>query len=320
MSSIEVRPFRRADREQLTGLVNAHVAAVVPGMSVSVNTVMSQLEREPGEFIVDPWVSERATLVAEQRQAVVAAAHLLRYGTDPAVSESYRDAGEIRWFLFWPGAPYWPDAPEAGDALLAACVDQLERWGVSRQHADGALPAPGVYGIPEQWPHIRSSLERAGFVHEGQVEIIFLADVDALPLPDREPITGLALRRSVGGNGTRLSAVLGDEVVGYIEVETRGASERLPRLGGWADIGNLHVKDEHRRRGVASWLVAQAGEWLRLARVDRLLAYAWPEQADEIGLLENVGFRELTRTQRGWTRAPSRRPAPSPSARPGWAA
>jgi hypothetical protein len=80
MPSVEVRPFRRGDREQLTALVNAHVQAVVPGVSVSVNTVMSQLERDPGEFIVDPWVAERATLVAEQRGRVAAAAHLLRYG------------------------------------------------------------------------------------------------------------------------------------------------------------------------------------------------------------------------------------------------
>lgn len=79
MSTIEVRPFRRSDRDQVTYLVNAHAAAVVPGISVSVNTVMSQLEREPAEFIVDAWVSERATLVAEQRGRVVAAAHLLRY-------------------------------------------------------------------------------------------------------------------------------------------------------------------------------------------------------------------------------------------------
>jgi hypothetical protein len=81
MSEVQVRSFRRADREQLTALVNAHVQAVVPGVSVSVNTVMSQLERDPGEFIVDPWVAERATLVAEQRHRVVAAAHLLRYRT-----------------------------------------------------------------------------------------------------------------------------------------------------------------------------------------------------------------------------------------------
>src|SRR5918912_3577019 len=108
MSSIEVRPFRRSDREQLTQLVNAHVAAVVPGVSVSVNTVMSQLEREPGEFIVDPWVTERATLVAEQRGRVVAAAHLLRYGAGEEVGEAYRDNAELHWLLYWPRANHWP--------------------------------------------------------------------------------------------------------------------------------------------------------------------------------------------------------------------
>src|SRR5580693_9425145 len=54
MSSIEVRPFRRGDRDQLTDLVNGHAAAVVPGAGVSVAVMLSQLEREPGEFIVDP--------------------------------------------------------------------------------------------------------------------------------------------------------------------------------------------------------------------------------------------------------------------------
>lgn len=54
MSSTEIRPFHRADRDQLTALVNAHVQAVVPGVAVSVNTVLSQLEREPDEYVVDP--------------------------------------------------------------------------------------------------------------------------------------------------------------------------------------------------------------------------------------------------------------------------
>ena len=82
MSTIAVRPFRRSDRDQLTQLVNAHAEAVVPGLSVSVNTVLASLERQPGEFIVDPWVAERVTLVAEQQNRVAAAAHLLRYFAD----------------------------------------------------------------------------------------------------------------------------------------------------------------------------------------------------------------------------------------------
>ena len=315
MSSIEVRPFRRSDRDQLTDLVNAHAEAVVPGMSVSVNAVLRQLERDPGEFIVDPWVSERATLVAEQGNRITAAAHLLRYFADERAGESYRGSGEIRWLVFWPlapaGNPYWPDPRLGAEELIAACVRQLDGWGVAWQGADGALPADGVYGVPEQWPHIRALYQRAGFTHTGDTLIVYLARIEDLRRA-AEPVAGLALRRSVGINGTRLSAVLGTDVIGYIEVETLAAGERLPRHGGWADIGNLRVTEEYRRRGVATWLLGQAAEWLDLGQVARLLAYASFEDSGDAGhraFLAAAGFRELTRTQRGWTRGPARLPA-----------
>jgi GNAT superfamily N-acetyltransferase len=311
MSSIEVRPFRRSDRDQLTDLVNAHAEAVVPGMSVSVNAVLRQLERDAGEFIVDPWVSERVTLVAEQGHRITAAAHLLRYFADERAGESYRGSGEIRWLVFWPlapaGNPYWPDPGLGAEELIAASVRQLDGWGVSRQGADGALPADGVYGVPEQWPHIRALYQRAGFTHTGDTEIVYLARIEDLR-GTAEPVAGLALRRSVGINGTRLSAALGTDVIGYIEVETLAAGERLPRHGGWADIGNLRVTEQHRRRGVATWLLGQAAEWLDLGQVARLLAYASLEDSGDAGnraFLAAAGFRELTRTQRGWTRAPA---------------
>lgn len=47
--------------------------------------------------------------------------------------------------------------------------------------------------------------------------------------------------------------------------------------------------------------MGQAGEWLRLARLDRLLAYAEPEQ-EHVRFLATIGFRELTRTERGFVR------------------
>lgn len=305
MSSIEVRPFRRSDGWQLAALVNAHAAAVVPGVSVSVNAVLSQLEREPGEFIVDPWVVARTTLVAEQRGRVVAAAHLLRYGSHADVGESYRDAGAIRWLLAWPEAPYWPDSADARDVLTAACIAQLERWAVSKQYADGSLPAPGIYGVPVQWPHIEAAYERAGFVHEGKTEILFLARVEDLPrLPRLEepPVPELTVCRSVGINGTRFSAVLDEEVVGFVEVEVFAETGRVPRPSGLADVGDLQVAEQHRRRGIGTWLVGHAAAWLHLGHVDRLLAYSWPEEEDCASFLAAAGFRELTRTRRGWVR------------------
>jgi GNAT superfamily N-acetyltransferase len=315
MLSIEVRPFHRRDREQLTGLVNAHAAAVAPDLGVSVAMVLGQLEREPGEFIVDPWVRERVTLVAGQRDRVAAAAHILRYASDDRVSQSYRGIGEIRWLLFCPeapasGSPYWTDATPAAQQLIAACIRQMDEWGVISQEAGGELPVPGVYGVPEQWPHIRTLYEEAGFKHTGHTEVVYLIRVEDLPHPAEPPLAGLAIRRSVGINGTRLSAVLGEEVTGYIELEIFEGGERLPRHGRWADIGNLHVTQPHRRRGVATWLLAHAADWLRLAQVERLLTYAWLDGQDGTGqsydgyraFLAVSGFLELTRTQRGWTR------------------
>jgi GNAT superfamily N-acetyltransferase len=309
-----VRPFHRRHREQLTELVNAHAAAVVPGMGVSVSMVLSHLERQPGEAIVDPWVCERTTLVGEWRDRVMAAAHLLRFYSDERAGEDYRGAGEIHWLLFWPAAParnrYWPDATEVAEMLIAACVRQLAEWDVSIQGAGGELPVPGVYGVPAQWPHIRALYQGAGFVHTGHTEVVYLARVQDLPHSAAPPIAELALRRSVGINGTRLSAVLSQEVIGYIEIEILEEGERLSRRGGWADVGNLHVAEQHRRRGVGTWLLGQAADWLRLAQVERILTYAWLEGHDPTGqyytdyraFVAASGFIELTRTQRGWTR------------------
>jgi GNAT superfamily N-acetyltransferase len=303
VSSIEVRQFRRADREQLTALVNAHAAAVVPGASVSVNAVLSQLERDPGEFVVDPWVRERLTFVAEQRSRLVAAAHLLRYGDEPQVGESYRSVGELRWFLCWPPAPYWRDSEEAGDALLAACVAQLDRWGVARQYADGTLPVPGVYGVPEQWPHVRAAYGRAGFAAGGRVELVYLVDVEQLAARDVPELPGVELRRSLGINGTRLAAVCAGETVGFVEVDSNlEEAVRVSRLGAWADVGNLWLADGERLEALGGWLLAQAAAWLRLAGVRRLLDYTTPDERERIAFLEAAGFRLLTRTERGWGR------------------
>ena len=300
--TVEVRQFRRDDREQLASLVNAHVGAVVPGMSVSVSRLLTHLEREPEEFIVDPWVVERVTLVAVQRARIAAAAHLQRYRSQPSVGESYRGAGGIRWFICWPNSRYRPEASDAGDVLLGACVAQLDRWGTSRQFADGSLPAPGVYGIPVQWPHVEAALERAGFEHQGRVELIFVRDLEKLVREDPPLPRGVSIRRSLGGNGTRLAALVGEEEVGFIEVEALGDAERLSRSAAWADIGNLFVNEQFRRRGIATTLIQEAARWLRLAHVDRVLAYATPEEDAAIALYTANGFVELTQTRRGWVR------------------
>jgi predicted N-acetyltransferase YhbS len=299
MPDVTIRPFRRSDRDRLTHLVNRHIAAVVPGASVSVHTVMSQLEREPGEFIVDPWVGERVTLVAEQHHDIVAAALLIRFRDDTDVGDAFRGAGEIRWFVFAPfaptGNPHWHDGTGAAHQLMAACVEQLRAWSCSTIIADGSLPHPGVYGVPAQWPHVATLYEASGFTPTGDVEIVLMGETTTLASPNDDE----ALTRSVGINGTRFTLHLDDKTEAWIEVDVLDTSERH-RTSGLADIANLHIPTDAPFVDVGRRLVGVAARWLQLGHVERLLAYAAPDEAVELELLRSCRFVEVTRTRRGW--------------------
>jgi GNAT superfamily N-acetyltransferase len=303
MPETQVRPFARADRDQLATLVNAHISAVVPGVSVSVQALLSHLERDPGEFVVDPWVTQRLTLVAEQRSRVVAAAHLLRYGDDERVGRQFRDTAEIRWLVCWPAAPYWPDAPAAGAALMEACLRTFGSWEVRGTFADGSLPAPGVFGVPEQWPHVAGLYARAGFAGSRR-ETVLIAATDRLAQGLPRPDLPLQLRRTLGINGTRFSAWDGDVVLGYLEIDTNlGEAGRFSRGWGWADVGNLHIEESARRQGVATWLLAHAVDWLELGGIGRMLTYLGEEDGPpEAAFWASAGFATLTTTTRLWQR------------------
>jgi hypothetical protein len=60
---------------------------------------------------------------------------------------------------------------------------------------------------------------------------------------------------------------------------------------------------ELRRRGIGTWLVGDAADWLRLASVERVLDCAIAGDDDEhLAFARRSGRRELTRADRGWSR------------------
>jgi len=71
MAQIEL--FQPAHLPQMQALVNAHLSTLAPGWALPEHFIASHLLRDPGEFIVDPWVTARVTLCATERQRVVAA-------------------------------------------------------------------------------------------------------------------------------------------------------------------------------------------------------------------------------------------------------
>jgi GNAT superfamily N-acetyltransferase len=104
---------------------------------------------------------------------------------------------------------------------------------------------------------------------------------------------------------TRFSAVLEGELVGFVDLLTdltNGGT--LSRLAGWGELDSLYVKEAFRRRGIATWLIGHAADWLRLGHVDRLIAYGMPEETDLLAFAAHVGWRELVRIERGWIRQP----------------
>lgn len=310
----EVRPFARHDRDGLASLANRHIAAVLPGGAIPVATLLSQMERDTREPIVDPWVIDRHTIVGLERDRVVAAAHLKRYGTDTRVGESYHDAGEINWLLCD------PQCLAAGSAVLAAAMAHLEGWTVRTWYADGTLPCLGVYGVPDGWPHVQELLTTAGFDDsKGQIEVLFAGDLAAVEAPGPAPVTDLQIRRVVGPLGTAFEAFLDGERIGVFEIEDSYGTTNS-QLARWADEANHWVAAAHRGQGVGTWLFRHGCAWLRLGGKERLLAYAIERRAHGAEPMEaNVercepyyaryGLTRIGRTRRGWQRTPIVTPA-----------
>lgn len=297
---LALRPFARHDRDGLTRLANAHIAAALPGGAIPTSTLLSQLEQDSDEYIVDPWVVDRHTLVAIEADRVVAAAHLRRYGTAEPVGPDYQDAAEIAWLLCW------PDHLLGGRAVLDAAIEHLRSWRSRIWYADGNLPCPGVYGIAESWPHIAALLADGGFA-PNRAEVLFAGELDAIAGPDGAPVEGMELTRRVGNLGTRFDADLHGELIGSFEVDaslSRGGALRA--MEGWADVANHWVSDAHRGRGIGSWLLREGCAWLRLGGAQRLLAYADHDDAVAAShFYRRFGLGVIGRSQRGWSRDPS---------------
>lgn len=292
--SVTVREFRRDDREQLTSLVNLHVSSVLPGVALSTNVVLSQLEREPQETIVDPWVAERRCLVGITDEALVAAALLLRYADHESVGASYRGAAEIRWLLFEPANR------EAGRDLLDVSLEVVRGWRRAHVYADGSLPAPGCYGIPDSWPHVRALLMDAGFKGPARTELVLVAPCDRLT---GAHIDGAQVTRSVGELGARLELLRDGTSLGFIEVgEISQALTRSTSTLSWTDVGNLSVAEPEMLGEVMPALLSAAADWLLLGGVDRLIDY-YSDDVDPpeyLAVLERRGFSRLSINERGW--------------------
>jgi ribosomal protein S18 acetylase RimI-like enzyme len=308
MISIEL--LRPEHLPQVRTLINAHLGALVPGWAISETLIASQIQRNPGEHIVDPWVIARTTVCALERQRVVAVAHLLCYGAGLEVSQAYHGIGNIDWFFVWPGT----DAAAA--AVLAAADQQFATWGIREQQADIGMLVGPICGVPDVWPHIAAALRTAGYLPlAGRDEMLYGGRIDQIAPPDGPPVDGLTIQRTTGSFGTRFTVGLADQQLGLCEcLADLTEGDAAPALRGWAELAELEVAPDWQRRGIGTWLLRHAIAWLRFGGCDRIvLAVAAEAEAAGAGrFYQRFGWERLARQEKGWYPQRDSNPRSSP--------
>jgi GNAT superfamily N-acetyltransferase len=299
-SPVMIEPFQEAHLFRVQLLINMHLSTLAPGWGLPEVFIARCLHRNPYQETTDPWVQERMTLCALQKQRVVAAAHLLRYGSSPEVNPYYQNAGDLAWFLAW------PNASEAAATLLTAARRQFAAWGVTREYTwDAGIPVGPFVGVPDVWPHIALALETAGYApRAGKEELVYGGPLDAALPGGAPPVAGLTLRRVMGKiDGACFLALVDGAVVGQCECATdltRGGT--LPALRGWGELSELEVSEVWRRRGIGSWLVRQAVAWHRLGGGERMVLSVTPEdeKAGAGRFYQRLGWQVLVRQSTRW--------------------
>lgn len=301
-SMVFIEPLKDTHLEQVQALINMHLSTVVPGWVLPEAFIASHLHRNPGQYIIDPWVHERVTLCAIQVRCVVAAAHLIRYGNGSEVSQWYQNAGDLAWFVSW------PNTEEAAGALLAAARRQFSAWEVMREYAwDAGLPIGPFVGVPDVWPHIANTLEMAGYRPRAGTtgeEIIYGGSLNTALSAASPPVRGLTLRRTMGKiDGTRFIALVDGQEVGQCECATdltQGGA--LPALRGWGELSELSVSEAWRNHGIGTCLVQQAVAWHQLGGGERIiLAVTAQDEAAGAGrFYQRLGWQVLVRQRKGW--------------------
>lgn len=296
---ITIEHLRPEHMTHVTTLLNTHVGAIVPGWAVPEPWLAEKLRRNAGENVVDPWVIERVTLVAIERQSVEAAVHVLRYGSGPEVNPPYHGVVEVDWLLAW------PNAASAAAELLRAVAEQARAWGAKATWLGGGPPIGPFAGVPNVWPHIAAAAEAAGYRRDpGRIEAVYGGVLGDIAVPGAPPLPELHIRRSMGRWGTRFDALNGQHAVGYCEIVTdMTEGGALPSLRGWAELAEIEVEPAYRNRGIGSWLLCHAVAWARLGGCKRLLLIttAEGEAAGTGRLYRRFGWEPLARLAIGWS-------------------
>ncbi len=291
-------PYTSERLPALQTLINAHLEMAIPGWALPAEFIAERLTRHPEQHILDPWGIERRTLFNIEAERVLAAAHLLHYGHNNEVAPDYRNAGDIAWLLFTPGAE------EAGRALLAEARQLMQAWDVRVTYAwDTGLPIPLCSGIPDTWPHLRTLFAEAGFAADAGAEYIFGGGLDTIPSPAAAPVDGVCVQRLVSGAEATFILRHNGEHIGRCEcIADLTQDGRLPAFAGWGKLEMLEVAAPWRTLGLGHWLVQHVVAWLREMGCARIAFSVTPDDAARGArrFYRRLGWERRLTLEKGW--------------------
>jgi GNAT superfamily N-acetyltransferase len=291
----EIRAFQPQYLPQMTQVINWHINILIPAWGLPSEIISSHIEKNPEQPVIDPWVSERKTLCAFSGETLVAAAHLLRYGDAEPVSESYRNKGDIAWFVFYPEFK-----AEAGD-LLNACHAQMKQWHVKSLGLwDSGLYIPCSVGISENWPHLGKLFYEAGYrPNPERQEAVFGGGFESiLALARQEPKWTLERQEREGLK--RYSAQNHGEIA-YCLFDMNLAVNK-PALAGWAELCEIWVDAAWRRQGVGTFLLREMSAYLVQEGYRRIVFSVAidDEKAGAGAFYRSLGWDAISPSQDAW--------------------
>jgi ribosomal protein S18 acetylase RimI-like enzyme len=291
----EIRAFQTQDLPQLTQLINQHISMLIPTWGLPSDLILSRLESNPDQPMIDPWVMERKTLCAFVGEQLVAAAHLLRYGKDETVAENHRGIGDIAWFFFYP-----EHQPEAV-VFLEACHQKMRQWEVTKLSAwESGLSIPCLTGIPDKWPHLLALFYEAGYwPNPERAEAIFGGGFETiLALAKQEPKGKLLIQDMESLKRYSLQTIT-DEEMGFCLFDAKLPRER-PALESWAELCEISVEEAWRRRGVGRFLLQEMVSYLVAYGIKNIVFSVVQDNDAAIAFYRNVDWNAISRSQDGW--------------------
>jgi GNAT superfamily N-acetyltransferase len=294
----EIRAFQSNDLPQLTQIINIHISMLITGWGLPSELILSHMEKNPDQPVIDPWVIERKTLCALVGEKLVGAAHLLRYGDAEPVGENHHKHGDIAWLVFD------PEFEAEAKALLATCHAQMKSWEVKSLGTwESGLSIPCFTGISDNWPHIGKLFYEAGYRPKPErAEAVFGGNFDKV-YPAGQLAERFSLSEVINGDTIIVEVTRHEKWVAGLEARPDLSENGIkPALKTWAELSEVEVAERWRRQGVGRMLISYLVFLLKKTEASQVV-FTVAKEDEEAGagaFYESFGWKPFSRSQDGW--------------------